>query len=201
MSKTSHYTEFNNIFHFPLKPILQRINRRLGNLVPKRELYYVHSTKDYFVRVVERGHPDHLQSKGPYYFCHMIALADFLEIWQPSERHLVPKTLVDREGKVYTQEHLPQNLTFKVVSNIEADAVAQLRAQGWTLIPPTPVPIVLPANPGEPTREITQQELAAVQPSRALQITNWKPDDAVPDVMSGLTEEERDAYESSTDEP
>lgn len=164
MARTSNVTSINGMAVFPLQPILQRINRRLNMLIPYRGLYYKRAQKDYYIRIVEQGHPDHLSELGPVYYSNMIALADHLDLWMPSERGLGTRALQDMKGNIFTQDPvLPEQLQFKVVSHIYADAMAALRREGWTLTPP----------------DYASPQL--VLPAPALQLTNYKLDDAVPE--------------------
>ena len=49
-----------NTYELPLEAFLARINRHLKRLIPYRELFYDFGRRNYFIRVVNQGQPNHL---------------------------------------------------------------------------------------------------------------------------------------------
>jgi len=128
-----------NTLTLKLEPFLARINRKLRTLTPYRELFYDKLKRDYYIRVVNLGQPDHLLSQGPYYYSHMIGLARHLNLFNQSERLCSPILLQSRSGTEYQEARLPGHLKFNVLTPVLKDAMEALRSAGYTITPPAPV--------------------------------------------------------------
>ncbi len=168
MPRSPHIRLVDGTYHLELSSLIQRINRYLRILHPRREIYYEpRPEQNYFVRVIELDDPEHGKVIGPYYFKYMVALGDMLNIWSIGERNL-PKIIHDRRGNVYAQEPLPDELKFETVTPVLRDAlralyhgdapttrqvVQALQARGYTVTPPAALsveaPLTAPVTDGE----------------------------------------------------
>ena len=132
-----------NTYELPLEAFLARINRHLKRLIPYRELFYDFGRRNYFIRVVNQGQPDHLETQGPYYYVQMVGLARMIGVLSRAERVMPSITLKTRGGSVYQEHALSSHLKFDVLTPVLIDAITALRGKGWTVQAPLTVPVIL----------------------------------------------------------
>lgn len=146
MSPRPNYETYPDKTVYTIASVVQRINHRLRDCSPHRQLYYDANRRDYFIKTISANPAEHGHTIGPYYFKYFIGLADMLNVWSITERAIQPKAIRAR-GNVHDQEPLPRELAFQVVTNVLQDALdalhtpearAALIAKGWT--PPSTVP-------------------------------------------------------------
>ena len=133
MGRVANFDIIDGVAVFPLQSLIRRLNRHLRDLIPTRELYYKTYKKDFYLRVRSADPTDALHEIGPYYYSHMIALADHIGMWSAAERAIANKAVADKWGAIFTQDPLPLALQFKVVSRVLLDAQDALRALGATV--------------------------------------------------------------------
>ena len=128
MARQAMFDYDAGMFIFPLRPTLNRINRKLASLTPFKYMKYDHARTDYYIYTVNIGQPDHMQELGPYHFKWMIGLADMLNIWTIEERGYQPKILL-ADGRRHEQAPLPVWLQFPVLTPILQAAYGHLDPQ------------------------------------------------------------------------
>ena len=110
------------------EPLKAKIDRYLQKLIPTMHLLYVAGSKDYYVRILNPGQPDHLGKYGPYYYDHMVGLARMLNAVTQAERQLPAIWLKVRgSAQPYAEQPLPRHLRFAVITPALRDSLEQLR--------------------------------------------------------------------------
>lgn len=135
---TKHTIEGDTLV-LPLEAFLVRINRHLKQLIPYRELFYDFKERNYFLRVVNLGQTNHLETQGPYYYKYMVALARHINALSLAEKSLCAVgsiRLRTRGGSDYQEVALPSHLKFDVITPVLNDAISALLTSGYTVIPP-----------------------------------------------------------------
>ena len=144
-----------NTYELPLEAFLARINRHLKRLIPSRELFYDFGRRNYFIRVVNQGQPNHLETQGPYYYVQMVGLARMIGVVSRAERAMPSITLKTRGGSVYQEQVLPSHLKFDVLTPVLYDAICQLRERGYD-VTKRAAPVTAPASV---TSAVTEPEV------------------------------------------
>lgn len=119
------------IYTMPIVPLVARINRKLHEQIPYREIYYIHTERGYFVRVT--GGDMHNQTHGPYKFEHLVGLADYVNAFRRHERGYRPLQLVTRSGYVTEQRSLPDHLKFDFTTPLLQAAMEKLSEAGYRI--------------------------------------------------------------------
>ena len=127
-SGEAHLPTTAPLYVVAFEPLKAKIDRYLQKLIPTMHLLYVAGSKDYYVRILNPGQPDHLGMYGPYYYDHMVGLARMLNAVSQAERQLPAIWLKVRgTAQPYAEQPLPRHLRFAVITPALRDALEQLR--------------------------------------------------------------------------
>lgn len=124
-----------NALHFKLPAITRRISRKLDGLVPRHVLKWDYHAMNYYVHTIPETPEEGSRVYGPYYWCHLPALARHINALDVHERHRQIVIQTDRSGD-HAEEALPRALKFIVVTKVLQDAINALRGQGFEITPP-----------------------------------------------------------------
>lgn len=122
----------NGVWLMPLIPLVARINRRLNNQIPRRDIYFARLEYAYYVRVT--GGVSHNLAHGPYDFKHLVALADYVNAFRLQERGMRPMSVISRSGIIRTQVRLPDHLRFDFMSPTLYAAMEALKQAGYSVV-------------------------------------------------------------------
>lgn len=115
---------------FSLQSVRQRINRKLHNLIPSRELIWDRAVGNYFLHTHDGSAP----RLGPVYWHWLIGLMRHIGADHVAERN--QKLALQTKRGLLPEEPLPPHLRFHVLTPAHQIAIAQLQRAGYKVTAP-----------------------------------------------------------------